>query len=93
MQMYKFKNWVSKKYKMSDKSARDVASRLKRVAKFVDVDLPITDEELIFRLEITEEFKNLSVTVKSQLRRSVRLYREYKKENQTSALFDDHIRH
>lgn len=62
--MYKFKNWVSKKYKMSDKSARDVASRLKRVAKFVDVDLPITDEELIFRLEITEEFKNLgSVSV------------------------------
>jgi hypothetical protein len=74
-------NWVSDKYKMGDKSARDVVSRLKRVTKYVDVDLPITDEELIFKLEITEEFKNLSMTVKSQLKRSITLYREYKKEN------------
>jgi DNA (cytosine-5)-methyltransferase 1 len=74
-------NWVSEKYKMGDKSARDVVSRLKRVTKYVDVDLPITDEELIFKLEITEEFKNLSMTVKSQLKRSIKLYREYKKEN------------
>lgn len=81
MQTDKFMNWVSEKYKMGDKSARDVVSRLKRVTKYVDVDLPITDEELIFKLEITEEFKNLSMTVKSQLKRSIKLYREYKKEN------------
>lgn len=81
MQTDKFMNWVGEKYKMGDKSARDVISRLKRVTKYVDVDLPITDEELIFRLGTIEEFKNLSMTVKSQLKRSVKLYREYKRGN------------
>ena len=81
MQTDDFISWVGKKYEMGDKSARDVFSRLKRASKYVNVDLPISDEELLFKLGTIEEFKNLTMAVKSQLRRSVRLYREYKREN------------
>ena len=61
---------------MSHKSSHDVASRLKRAMNILNVeDIDVKDLKL---LEEKEEFQALSMTVKSQLRRAIRLYKEFK---------------
>jgi DNA (cytosine-5)-methyltransferase 1 len=62
---------------MQDKSLSDVASRLKRACMFVDVESDIPTEEIIFNLNKNNEFKELSYTVQSQLRRSIKLYKAF----------------
>ena len=63
---------------MGCRSCRDVVSRLKRVTKFIDIDSSLPDDELLFRLGTTTEFKKLTSPVKSQLKRAVKLYRKHK---------------
>lgn len=75
--MEEFKVWLCKHKKYKEKSASDVCSRLKRVcmmlgqenAEACNVDI----------LENNDEFKKLTISVRSQLRKSVRLYLEFKK--------------
>lgn len=70
-----FENWLKQNKGLSHKVSHDVISRLKRVQYFLATDtIDLTDLDL---LENCPSFKNLSLTVKSQLRRSVRLYCEY----------------
>lgn len=76
--MNSFKCWLSDTKKISSRSCGDVLSRLKRASSFIDVDSPLSDEELLFRLGIKEDFKKLTRPVKSQLKRAVTLYREHK---------------
>lgn len=71
-----FITWMIEEKNILKKSAHDVQSRLNRVQG-------ITKEKNISKntidhLEKCEGFTSLSLTVKSQLRRSVRLYLEYK---------------
>ena len=61
--------------KLSTKSARDVQSRLARALKILNKEEVTFDS--IALLEEKEDFKCLSISVKSQLRRSIRLYCEY----------------
>lgn len=75
-----FQNWLIEKYELKLRSARDVQSRLKRANKFIDISQNIPDDELILNLNRVEDFKELQPTVQSQLRRSVKLYREFLKE-------------
>jgi hypothetical protein len=76
--MKSFLTWLSENQALGCRSCRDVASRLKRVSKFIDIDSTLPDDELLFRLGATAEFKKLTSPVKSQLKRAVKLYRTHK---------------
>lgn len=69
-----FKMWLSENTDYSDAVVNDIASRMNRADKFV----PWEPTKLyLFRLEQEKGFSKLSVSVKSQIRRAVRLYSDY----------------
>ena len=70
-----FREWLIKEKQYSDKSSRDVQSRLKR-AVLLSGEKEITSE-ILAKLEANTAFKELSLSVKSQIRRAVKLYHEY----------------
>ena len=66
-----FKEWLQANTTYSAPVIRDTASRVKRA----DAILEWNDEEVYqFYLERTEQYKLLSPTVRSQLKKAVRLY-------------------
>lgn len=74
--MEEFKNWLCEQKNYTERSARDVCSRLKRV--YLLLHKETIDKKTVDDLEINDEFKGLSMSVRSQLRKSVRLFLEYK---------------
>lgn len=77
MDFFGFQEWLQTEKNMSVRSAHDVISRLKRV-------LLITDEETITeksteKLNASNSFSDCSMFIKSQLRRSISLYLEYRR--------------
>lgn len=82
--MKSFLTWLSENHAMGGRSCRDVASRLKRASKFIDIDSDLPDDELLFRLGTVTEFKKLTTPVRSQLKRAVTLYRKHKFWGNTS---------
>lgn len=71
-----FSEWLIKEKEYSLKASHDVASRLKRVQSLLGVEeIP---QNAVERLEAVANFKILSMSVKSQLRRASKLYLEYK---------------
>ena len=73
-----FKDWLKKEKKYSDRSARDVKSRIKR-ALIISGEEKITEKTLPI-IESNNIFCALSPSVKSQIRRAVHLYQEYSKK-------------
>ncbi len=73
-----FKQWLQEEKNMSLRSATDVVSRCKRINKITEKD-NIDDNTIRFLLEM-ESFDTMSPFVKSQLKRAVTLYMEFKKE-------------
>lgn len=72
-----FKKWLQEKNKYTDASIKDIISRLRRANNI----LIFRNEDIyLFRLEQCEEFQKASVSVKSQMRRAIRLYFQYLKE-------------
>lgn len=69
--------WLQENKNMSNRSARDVISRLKRAMLIINT-YKVTNNSLEL-LNSNSEFKNLSMSVKSQLRRSITLYSEFHK--------------
>lgn len=67
--------WLQENKNMSNRSARDVVSRLKRAMLIINT-YKVTNNSLE-SLNSNSEFKNLSMSVKSQLRRSITLYSEF----------------
>lgn len=74
--MEAFKIWLTNTKNFEAKSAMDVASRLKRCQAILGTDE--MNEDSITKLENEEEFLVLSISVKSQLRRAVKLHLEFK---------------
>jgi DNA (cytosine-5)-methyltransferase 1 len=73
-----FRNWLKEKFNFTDRSAGNVLSRLKRVRRFLKVDAIEADAGSLDRnLSAIPEFKALTPSVKSQLRRAVQLHREF----------------
>ena len=71
-----FEDWLMQEKGLSYRSAQDVGYRLTRAMRIVDAsDLNIFD--IKDKLEASEEFIGLQKCVKSQIRRSINLYREY----------------
>lgn len=76
-----FRDWLIEECELKLRSARDVQSRLKRANKFIDISQNIPEDELILNLNRVKEFKELQPTVQSQLRRSIKLYKKFLREN------------
>lgn len=70
-----FREWLMKEKQYSDRASRDVQSRLKR-ALSLSGENEITSETLE-KIEANTEFKGLSMSVKSQIRRAVKFNQEY----------------
>lgn len=69
-----FKKWLTSNTTYSNRVIGNVVSRLSRADRIH----PVRPEEIyLFELEHAEGFKNLSVTVRSQLKKAVKLYIEF----------------
>lgn len=69
-----FKKWLKNNTKYSDAVIGDTVSRVKRA----DSILAWNDDEVYqFYLEHNDSYKTLSVSVRSQLKKAVTLYRTY----------------
>lgn len=68
--------WLTNTEGISPKSARDVASRLKRADKICEIT-QIPDAYYLYQLGQSAEFGALSVNVQSQIKRAVKLYAQY----------------
>ncbi|MDR1218695.1 MAG: hypothetical protein LBK73_03690 [Treponema sp.] len=76
----KFSEWLITRKKFGDKTARDVLSRINRINGFMDADASEPVEKMLYTLSVVPAFKALSLSVRSQLRRAMRLYKEYRTE-------------
>lgn len=72
-----FSSWLKLSKGFSEAAAKDVKSRFKRVLSICQFEDRGDVSTTLFILSQQEIFKNLSVSVRSQLRRSVKLYDEY----------------
>lgn len=75
----KFLIWLQKTKKLKKRSSQDVLSHLSRSSKFINLfEDGLNGDDLAYLLSKNSEFVNLSPSVKSHLRRSVRLFYEFK---------------
>lgn len=66
-----FKEWLENNTELSRASLTDVVSRIKRADKILPVQ---NDPIYMYYLSEKEEYKSLSCTVRSQIKRAVTLY-------------------
>lgn len=72
-----FKTWLEDNTDYSSRTIGNMVSRMKRANGI----LPWFDDDLyLFRIERCEEFQKLNCSVKSQLRKAIKLYFEYKRK-------------
>lgn len=71
----KFEEWLEQDKQFTHKVSHDIVSRLNRVYQLLSISQ--IDDQTLSALENCESFKILSVSVKSQLRRCVRLNLEF----------------
>ena len=69
-----FKEWLKNNTKYSDAVIGDTVSRVKRADSILEWN---DDESYQFYLEHNDSYKALSVSVRSQLKKAVTLYRTY----------------
>ncbi|MGN0337302.1 MAG: hypothetical protein ACI4EE_07415 [Lachnospiraceae bacterium] len=69
-----FKEWLKKNTTYSDAVITDTVSRMKRADSILSWN---GTDTYLFYLENEKQFQTLSVSVKSQLRKSVKLYVSY----------------
>jgi hypothetical protein len=75
MEYQEFLTWLENERAMSNRSERDVVSRLRRVVNLLGEE--VIDEASVEKLNENSTFDDFSMYIKSQLRRSVKLYMEY----------------
>ncbi len=68
--------WLTTAKKMSVRSAKDVISRKGRILRMLGIDE--IDDTTLERLLVCDQFIDSSMFIKSQLKRTVALYMEYK---------------
>ena len=73
-----FREWLTTKHEYTPRSASNVISRLTRVSRILHTNRSSCDPlDIIHVLERHQEFNALSTSVKSQIRRAVRLHAEF----------------
>ena len=71
-----FRQWLLSNTTYSNRVVSNIVCRLNRADRMH----PVRPEEIyLFELEHTDEFNRISVTVKSQIRKAVKLYFQYAK--------------
>lgn len=75
-----FKKWLIEKHTYTDASVKDIVSRLRRANNILEFR---NEDIYLFRLSQCDEFQGASVSVRSQIRRSVKLYFKYLGEMET----------
>jgi len=78
-----FHEWLRDSQTMSERTQRDTISRLKRADSICAIP-PIPEAYYIFSLEQSDDYKSLTPTVRSQLKRAVSLYSDYRKAENTT---------
>lgn len=74
--------WLIKSKKMSQRAAKDVLSRCGRIYRMLDINE--LDSSSMGQLIACDEYQNCSMFIKSQLKRTITLYLEYKEYNEDS---------
>lgn len=69
-----FRNWLKTNTTYSDAVISDTVSRVKRADSILEWD---DDEVYQFYLEHNKNYQSLSVSVRSQIKKAVKLYRVY----------------
>jgi DNA (cytosine-5)-methyltransferase 1 len=72
-----FSRWLIALKGFGVKSSKDVLSRINRINGFIDVDTSEDAEKMVYTLSLCPAFKAFSPSVRSQLRRAIKLYKEY----------------
>lgn len=72
-----FRAWLKENTPYSPRVITDIVSRAKRVDNILEWN---SDEAYLFYLEKNEDFSKLSSAVKSQMRKAIKLYANYKTE-------------
>ncbi|MBE4907879.1 hypothetical protein IMZ08_07405 [Bacillus luteolus] len=72
-----FKQWLQNEKGLKERSARDVVSRLKRAEKFMDLKYESSYDEIVEKLERNKGYCDLKTAVKPQVKRAIKLYKEY----------------
>lgn len=76
-QSIEFIDWLQQNYHYTPLAAKDVISHLSRCNRIMSLQNQ-TEKEYLDQLELQDSFKTLSKSVRSQLKRAVTLYHEYK---------------
>lgn len=71
-----FVDWLKVSYNYSERSAKDTLSRVRRASKICDFD-SIPDDSYLFYLQQEEKYNSLSISVRSQIKRALLLYKEF----------------
>lgn len=74
IEVNEFKAWLKENTNYSDAVVGDMTSRVKRADHILEWS---GDETYFFYLSEQPEYKALSISVRSQLKKSVKLYMEY----------------
>ena len=74
-----FKHWLDENTDYSKAVVSDIASRVKRADKLLEWS---NEDVYQFRLEQLDGYKSISVSVRSQIKKAVKLYSEYVKYTQ-----------
>ena len=74
IQVDSFKEWLKKNTEYSDAVIGDTISRMKRADSILEWN---TADTYLFYLEQDQNFETLSVSVRSQIRKAVKLYSSY----------------
>ena len=69
-----FRTWINANKNYSYKVVSDIISRVRRADRIIEWH---NDEIYLFELERNDEFKQLTMTVRSQIRGAVKMYFEY----------------
>lgn len=77
-----FKVWLDDNYAYTKATKSDIVSRLRRADKILPI---ISDPVYLFKLSQCNQFSNLSVNVKSQIRRAVKIYLEFTENEDAKA--------
>lgn len=81
-QSIEFIDWLQQKHNYTQLAAKDVISHLSRCDRIVSF-YKQSEEEYLEQLEKHDSFRNLSKSIRSQLKRAVTLYSEYKQGSQS----------
>jgi hypothetical protein len=73
-----FRIWLQESMGFSPRSSADVASRVRRASRWVDLSSAVGSEEIRYQLICCPEFVALTPAVKAQLRRAANLYVQFR---------------